>query len=94
MGLSHIKDEALADSNLLAEVVVFKDRFYNCLWAKYGEILTGKLHLLPNDNNRNLLAQDYKAMQGMIFGDIPDWSEILDFLQKLEKEINKKNSHH
>jgi len=90
MGLSHIKGEALADFELLAEVVEFKNRFYNCPWAKYKETLTGGLHLLPNDNNRNLLVQDYKAMQGMIFGKISDWNEILDFLQELEKEINRK----
>jgi len=88
IGLSSVKDEALADFDLLAEVVEFKDRFYNCPWAKYKEILTGELHLLPNENNSNLMAQDYKAMQGMIFGEVPDWSEILIFLQKLEQEIN------
>ena len=91
MGLSPVKDEALADFDLLAEVIEFKDKFYNCPWAKYNEILTGGLHLLPNDSNSNLLVQDYKAMQGMIFGNIPDWNEILFFLQELEKKINKKN---
>lgn len=92
MALSHIKDEALADFELLAEVVEFKDRFYNCPWAKYGETLTGGLHLLPNDNNHDLLTQDYKAMRGMIFGDVSSWNEILDSLQELEKEINKKKN--
>jgi len=90
IGLSSVKDEALADFNLLSEVVEFKDRFYNCPWAKYKEILTGELHLLPNENNRNLMAQDYKAMLGMIFGKVPEWKEILIFLEKLELEINKK----
>ncbi len=91
MGHSPVKDEALTDFDLLAEVVEFKDKLYNCPWAKYKETLTGSLHLLPNDNNRNLLAQDYKAMQGMIFGNIPNWNEILNFLQELEEEVNKKN---
>jgi len=28
-------------------------------------------------------------MQGMIFGKVPEWKEILIFLEKLEQEINK-----
>ncbi|GBU23875.1 hypothetical protein R83H12_00494 [Fibrobacteria bacterium R8-3-H12] len=90
IGLSPVKDEALADFDLLAEVVDFKDKFYHCPWAKYKEVLSGGLHLLPNDKNRKQLAQDYKAMRGMIFGNIPDWNEILDFLQELENETNQK----
>lgn len=90
MALSAIKKDALADFDLLSEVVERKDKLYHCAWAKYEDCLAGGLHLLPNDNNSELLEQDYKAMQGMIFGDTPEWSEILNVLQKLEKEINKK----
>jgi hypothetical protein len=48
------------------------------------------VELLPNENNRDLLAQDYKSMQGMIFGDRPSWETILDFLRELKDEINSR----
>lgn len=94
MALSAVKDDALADFELLAEVIERKDKLYHCAWAKYENCLTGALYLLPNDNNQESLARDYKAMQGMIFGDTPEWSEILRVLQELEKEINKKGEKH
>jgi hypothetical protein len=88
MGLSFVRADALADFKLLAEVVERKDKLYHCPWAKYEEVLTGGLHLLPNENNLGLLSQDYKAMQGMIFGSIPEWNRILSSLYELEVEIN------
>jgi hypothetical protein len=88
MGLSSVRADALADFKLLADVVERKDKLYHCPWAKYEEALVGGLHLLPNENNLDLLSQDYKAMQGMIFGSIPEWNRILNSLYELEVEIN------
>ena len=89
MANSNVKSEALADYKLLADVVDRKDKLYHCAWAKYGDCAVGRMRLLPNDNNKDLLKKDYAAMRGMIFGDIPEWEEILDGLKKLEDEINK-----
>jgi hypothetical protein len=91
MGKSAVKGDALADFELLREVVERKDRLYHCAWARYEDCASGGMKLLPNENNHDLLAQDYKAMQEMIFGDKPSWETILEFLQKLEDEINKKD---
>ena len=89
MGKSAVKGDALADFDLLREVVERKDRLYHCAWALYEVCANGGMRLLPNDNNYDLLAKDYKAMQDMIFGDKPGWETILEFLQKLEDEINE-----
>ena len=88
MGHSLVKKEALDDKELLADVVLRKDRLYHCAWAKYDECLTGNIHLLPNDNNKQVLEDDYRAMQGMIYGNKPNWNDILEYLAELEKEIN------
>lgn len=89
LGNSFVKDEALADRDLLADVVDRKDKLYHCPWAKYDECLSGKMHLLPNENNKNVIQDDYKAMQTMIYGEIPTWDEIIKYLAELEKEINQ-----
>jgi len=88
MACSTIKNTALADCKLLADVVARKNKLYHCAWAKYELAKPGTLRLLPNENNREILKKDYSAMQGMIFGDIPDWNTILEHLKKLENEIN------
>jgi hypothetical protein len=88
MGNSWVKAVALANAELLADVANRKDKLYHCAWARYDLAKPGTLRLLPNENNRPLLAKDYQDMQGMIFGDKLDWETILEYLQKLEEEIN------
>ena len=85
---SPIKNNALADINLLKDVVEFKQKFYPRNWAKYEECLTGNLKLSPPDYRLKTLSDDYKQMRAMIFGDYPDFSDILNKLQRLENEIN------
>jgi hypothetical protein len=87
MGNSRIKDAALANLALLSDVVDFKDRFYHCGWAKYNEAKSGLLCLYPNEAGLDVLADDYKNMRNMIFGDYPDWNDILKYLRRLEEEI-------
>ena len=91
MGRVAVKDEALADFDLLKEVIEYKNQFYPCGWGHtFDECATGGLHLLPNENNHALLIEDYeKNTKRMIFGDTPEWKTILEFLKKLEDEINK-----
>lgn len=91
MGKSETKAEALADFTLLKEVIEYKNKFYPCGFGQtFDDCAVGSLCLLPNENNLESLARDYKSMQGMIFGDTPTWEEILTGLQELETEINKK----
>lgn len=89
-----VKDEALADFDLLREVIEYKNLFYPCGWGHtFDECATGDLRLMPNETNRNLLIEDYeKNTKRMIFGDTPRWDTILDALQKLEDEINKEGA--
>src|SRR5207247_10031242 len=84
-----IKDEALADRELLAQVVKHKETFYSSGWALYDLAKTGSLRLVPPENRRGALEQDHKKMAVMIFGDPPSFGWILDRLAKLENEINK-----
>ncbi len=83
-----VKDRALANTDLLARVVAFKDKFYRCSWAHYELAKCGSMRLLPPEYNIQNLRNDYEHMQNMIFGNKPDFNEILKRLAKLEEEIN------
>ncbi len=88
MAASPVKAAALADRELLASVVAFKQRFYPRTWARYDLAAPGSLRLLPGERGLAAVEADYRAMADMIFGRIPDFAEIVAQLRALEKEIN------
>lgn len=48
----------------------------------------GTFSLLPTQAMQQILKRDYHAMSGMIFGDVPKFSDILDVVRALELTIN------
>ena len=89
MTRSPVKEQALADPGLLASVVTFKQRFYPRGWARYDLAKPGTLVLVPEGHVLASVRSDYRAMENMIFGEVPDFEEILAVLQALQKEINR-----
>ena len=85
---SPVKDAALNNTELLEKVVEFKVKFYRCPWAKYEETKIGTIKLMPPERNMQALKDDYEHMQNMIFGNKPEFSEVLGLINGLEKEIN------
>lgn len=88
MAQTDIKQEALQRIDLLKEVISFKKRFYPRGWAKYDEAVPGTLQLMPPAHSLPVFANDYENMKPMIYGDKPQWAEILAFIQTLEADIN------
>jgi len=88
MAQSPIKAQALADTGLLASVVEFKQRFYPRGWARYDLAKPGTLRLVPGGNVLASVRSDYRAMENMIFGEVPGFDEILAVLQGLEEEMD------
>ena len=89
MAASPVRAAALADFDLLAEVVAFKRRFYPRGWARYELAVPGSLSLVPHGEVLKTVEADYRAMQGMIFGSAPTFQDILSALTGLEAEINR-----
>lgn len=83
-----IRNRALTDLCLLADVVRFKKNFYYCAWANLETAVPGAFRLLPPEYNRAALASDYKAMKTMLFGEIPSFEDILVGLADLETALN------
>ncbi len=88
MAKSEVRKQAFDNLDLLDEVVQFKQRFYYTAWANYEEAFPKTFHLLPKDENVKMLRADYKKMREMIFGEYPDFDEIISVLKDLETEIN------
>jgi hypothetical protein len=86
------RNDALKQSNLLAEVVRFKQKFYPRAWANYADAMNGAIKLIPPDYRMKALREDYEKMREMLFGDYPMFDEMLGVLFDLEREINKPNS--
>lgn len=80
---------ALAKHDLLAEVVVFKQRFYSSGWANYGKANLAELVLQPSEHHIEALKTDYEQMQEMLFGAKPSFAQILETLVFLEREIHE-----
>jgi len=88
MSKATVVDEALADLDVLKSVVVHKDRFYHCGWAKYLEARPGRFRLLPRERRLPDLRRDYEAMNVMFFGDPPTFDDVMSNLANLEHKIN------
>ena len=90
MAKAPIKEEALADGDLLQQVVEFKQRFYPSSWAHYSTARIGSFKLIPTTHGLSELSEDYKNMRHMIYGDYPTFKHVITTLDDLEKEINLK----
>jgi len=73
--------------DLLAEVVLFKQKFYPSGWANYDSATFAGLLLQPSEHHINALKTDYEQMREMLFGDKPNFDEIIAALKKLEDEV-------
>ena len=83
-----VRAEALADFNLLADVVKHKETFYPAAWAQYQLARPGSFHLVPKAERMAALERDYRNMGVMIFGEPPQFDSILETLTALERDIN------
>jgi hypothetical protein len=88
MAASWVKKKAFADIDLLNRVVAFKDKFYRSPWAGYEYAQPGTMKLMPPKRSLAGLEEDYEHMQGMIFGNKPNFKELMDGIKILETEIN------
>lgn len=92
MAAAPVKGAALANLDLLADVVAFKQRFYPRGWARYDLAVPGSLRLVPEGHVLATVEADYRAMTNMIFGAVPAFSDIVASLRALEDEVNRRAS--
>ncbi len=89
LGNSWVKESAFKRKELLEKDVAFKQKFYYAKGAHYETATLSSIELLPRKTVLNALQEDYQAMKNMIYGNMPEFEEILAFLEKLQGEIHK-----
>ncbi len=85
---SDAKQAAFNNLELLRRVAEFKMKFYPRKWAKYEEAVPRTLKLIPPAYRLDTLRQDYLSMKSMMFGECPDFDELMTYIKELEEEIN------
>lgn len=87
---SDIKADAINEQEILNRVAIHKSIYFASAWASYGTARKGSLKLSPPTVLLEGLGKDFSLMKDMLFGDIPEWSEILRVIGDFETEFNKK----
>lgn len=82
--------KAVADHDLLARVREHKQALFRRGWEKLSEAVPGSVRLVPQETICDDLRRDYDAMQGMMFGDAPQFEWIIERLSELEATINNR----
>ena len=89
LGKAGIKDRAFQNIALLDRDILFKQKFYYARNARYDLAKPGTFMLVPRDSaSCDQLSKDYDEMKDMIYGEIPEFETILEWLLSLEKEMN------
>ena len=79
---------ALADTDLLDAVRNHNLVAFRQAWKRFEEAVPGSVRLVPQAELRKVIEQDYRAMQGMILGEAPDFGWVTDQLRQAEVAIN------
>lgn len=74
---------ALAQPELLQDVIHHSRLAFSSGWMKFDEAERGELNLLPPEGMRKAIATDYAAMRGMIFGDPPEFEQIMRTIERI-----------
>ena len=83
-----VGEAALADTALGVDCVAHARTFFNRPDFDLASAVPGSFVLAPHDAMIHQLRVDYRAMQGMIFGDPPDFEAVLASISSLETDLN------
>ena len=89
MANSPIKEKAFARKELLAKDIVFKQKFYYAKSVHYETATLRNISLIPSSHIMDDVKRDYIAMKNMIYGDYPEFEQIIECLKELEAEIHR-----
>lgn len=80
---------AIADTALGVDCVAHARMFFDRVDFDLASAAPGSFALAPNDAMIEQLRVDYRAMQGMIFGEPPIFEAVLESISALETRLNQ-----
>lgn len=93
MANSSVKEAAFARKELLEKDVVFKQKFYYAKGAHYESANLKQISLIPAEHIMDAVKTDYSAMRNMIYGEYPEFEEVITCLKQLQEEIHELGKH-
>jgi hypothetical protein len=85
-GLNAIQNPALGIDCVRHTLMFINHPDYDLQSAREGSFA-----IMPTTGMVEELKRDYHAMVGMIFGELPDFSTLLNLIEQLEKQIKSTN---
>ena len=79
---------ALSNIDLLHAVRNHNLIAFRQAWKRFDQAVPGSVRLVPQPELRAVIERDYRAMQGMILGDVPEFEWVIDQLQRAQATIN------
>ena len=79
---------ALSSTDLLDAVREHNLIAFRQAWKQFEKAVPGSVRLMPQPELRSVIERDYRAMQGMVLGDVPAFGWIMEQLQYAESTIN------
>lgn len=86
---SDVKNKAFEKKDLLERDVLFKRKFYYAKTMPYDTLTLKEVQLIPEGIILKELKLDYEDMKKMIYGNKPEFDEIIICLTALENEIHR-----
>jgi hypothetical protein len=90
---SNVGQSVKVDYALALDCVRHAKLFFNSTDLDLKSAHPGSFTLVPTSEMSNILKRDYQAMAGMIFGDIPNFSTVINTVRQLEEEINSETNY-
>lgn len=95
--LGHIQIDALTsrtkntqnDITLGLDCIRHSKMFFNSKDLDLLHCYPGSFSIMPTQEMIKILKRDYNAMTGMIFGEVPKFSDVLEVIIHLEDTINR-----
>jgi hypothetical protein len=85
---STVGQEGKNDFILALDCARHAQMFFNSTDLDLKSARPGSFALVPTLEMQPALKRDYQAMAGMIFGDVPDFIDVIDEIRQLEHIIN------
>lgn len=82
-----VGQEAVADRDLARDCARHARMFFNRPDLDLDAAVAGNFTPAPSDAMLPALERDYTNMRGMIFGEIPQFSDVVDRIRQLENEL-------
>ena len=80
---------ALSDVGMLDAVRNHNRIAFRQAWKRFEEAVPGSVKLVPQSALHTVIRRDYRAMRGMILGDVPELDWVMEQLRRAEDAINR-----